>query len=111
MSFSCGCDWGPEWHRSSLVKARKHHRCCECGEVIPPGAVYEYAVGLWEGDVSSYHTCETCADLRASYDERGYCWTYGTLWADHIDELTNSGRPVPEHVIETARRKARGAMD
>lgn len=109
MSFTCGCEDGPEWVRVKEQRARKPHRCWECGAPIKPGDLYEYVVGKWEGDVSVFRTCEPCADLRDSYAAQGYCYTYGSLWEDHLDELLNSGRQVPEGAIQKAREKARGA--
>lgn len=87
MGFSCSCDDGPEWFRTTTRTARKPHACCECRETIQTGAAHTYTVGKWDGDISTFRTCERCADLIAHYSEAGYCWTYGTLWADHLDML------------------------
>lgn len=110
MGFSCGCSDGPEWHRETEQKARKSYTCCECGGEIAKGATYQYMIGRWDGDVSVFRTCEPCADLRESYAAQGYCYVYGRLWADHLDELQNSGRAVRPEQIEAARAKARASI-
>lgn len=50
-------------------KARKAHRCCECKDLIRPGERYEHATGLWEGEWSTYKTCEDCVDTRNKVHE------------------------------------------
>ena len=93
MGFSCECEYdGPEFFSCRTVKARKSHRCCECGEMIEPGDEYEYVSGKWEGDFATYCTCERCADLRDSYVGLGYCYFYGSLWSDHRDMLEADGK-------------------
>lgn len=87
MSMSCGCDEGPEWMRSDARKARKEHCCCECKEAIPAGATYHYVVGRWDGEISTFATCDRCQGLRDSYEAMGYCCAFGWLWSDHYDRL------------------------
>lgn len=50
--------------KKTLRKARKDHRCCECGKVIPAGNSYEVASALNDcaSSVSSYKTCLTCVE-------------------------------------------------
>ena len=79
----CECDEGPSVFREKIVKARKEHKCCECGATINKGDEYEYTFGVWEGEASSFHTCEKCSDLRASLTELGFCITYGDLHDVH----------------------------
>ena len=45
-------------------RARKAHRCCECGREIASGDLYEYISGIWDGQPASYKTCVACADVR-----------------------------------------------
>lgn len=88
MSLSCECDSdGPEFFDSREVRARKQHKCCECGKAIEKGEIYEYAVGKWDGDIDTFHTCEECADLRASLKSLGFCTTFGEVRADHREYL------------------------
>ena len=51
------CDvWNVTWRR-----ARKEHKCCECGEIINIGERYEYTFTVYEGAAASHKTCEFCA--------------------------------------------------
>ena len=48
MGYDCVCDYDPQifcW--SKVRKARKPHRCYECGGPIRSGERYEYAAGKW----------------------------------------------------------------
>lgn len=91
MSLFCACDDdGPEWSRENMVKAKKHHRCSECRDAIAPGSLHLYTVGKWGGDICQFRTCERCADLRDSYIAMGYCYTYGSLWAEHLEMLLDA---------------------
>lgn len=95
MSLSCGCDWddAPSVFRQRSQKARKEHECCECGEIISPGQDYEYTFGVWDGEQSSYHTCEKCADLRDSLTAAGFCVGFGDLKADYAEYLEEYDPP------------------
>lgn len=79
--MGCDCsidhDNGPKVFDSSVIKARKDHRCIECREVIPPGAYYHRDKGLWEHGWDCYDTCLTCGRIREDYCSHGY--TYGEL--------------------------------
>lgn len=50
----------PVW-QVSWRKAKKEHKCCECGDTIKPGERYEYIFCIFEGEVDNYKTCEFCA--------------------------------------------------
>ncbi len=56
-----------------MRKARKAHKCDECGLAIQPGTVYEYVSGIWDGEPSHYKTCEGCQILRAHVREEDGC--------------------------------------
>ena len=81
--FACDCSVSPYDHDGPTVcttrtrRARKPHRCCECGEEIRPGEQYEAVRGLWEGYWDSYATCLTCVRIRRDYCPCG--WIYGGL--------------------------------
>lgn len=65
VSYDCSCDYDPpEFCSSSVRKARKPHRCEECGNEIRPGDLYEYVSGKWDGWFSTFTTCDFCLDLR-----------------------------------------------
>jgi len=48
-------------------KARKAHKCCECGRTIQPGEKYMCISGIWDGRPSRFKTCTECANLGARF--------------------------------------------
>jgi hypothetical protein len=76
---------------TDMVRARKAHRCCECGDVIAIGATYERTSGKWEGDVSTFKTCAACVEIRGVLFCEG--WSYGATWED-IRESWSTGNRV-----------------
>lgn len=86
MIDSCVCldiDEEATIHRSSIRKAHKQHKCCECGERIQPNQKYEYVTGLWDGQWSTFKTCSVCLAIRNDFMSCG--WEYGNLW-QHLKE-------------------------
>ena len=49
--------WKVSWR-----KAKKEHKCCECGDAIKLGERYEYIFCIFEGEPDNYKTCEFCAE-------------------------------------------------
>lgn len=96
--MSCYCDYDqPEFFRSSQHKARKDHRCYECGRKIPPGEVYERSVGKWDGQISSHAVCLGCVTLR-SYTESNVpcvCWLYGSMIEDCLGAVKEYAHELP----------------
>ena len=66
----------PQAYSMATPKARKQHKCCECGGVIAVGEKYNRHSGVWENTPASYKVCVDCDNLRADmnegaeYDER-----------------------------------------
>lgn len=44
-------------------KARKQHKCCECGSIINSGDQYAYSHGVWDGSGQSFKQCLDCAEV------------------------------------------------
>ena len=65
------CDDGPTVAKSAVRRAAKPHKCCECGDVIPKGSMYDFYSGLWEGVWSCYRTCARCSNLWTEYGNGG----------------------------------------
>ncbi len=61
-------------------RARKVHRCGECGHDIQPGDTYRREVTLFDGDIDTHKTCLTCLRIRDSLFDCG--WYYGEMWRD-----------------------------
>ena len=66
-----------------MRRARKIHRCCECGDPIAPGAQYQEVTGVWEAGPGRYRTCEGCAEIREALNCDG--WIFGRLWDDLLE--------------------------
>lgn len=61
----CYCYDGPtpEFYTNNRQRSRKARKCYECGTEIAKGDFYWRATGKWDGDFSSFATCEPCNDL------------------------------------------------
>ena len=46
---------------STTRRASRPYKCCECGEPIIAGHLYEYLFTAYEGNVSTHRTCIFCA--------------------------------------------------
>lgn len=49
-------------------KARKEHRCCECGGIIGIGEIYHRYHGVFDGSGFTYKMCPECDQLRTIID-------------------------------------------
>lgn len=72
--------------QSKTVKARKPHRCYECGKTINPGDQYHYLTGVCSGDMHQQHTCTFCRRVFEDLTAMGYCVLFGGLW-EHVGEI------------------------
>jgi len=81
LDHAADCD--NEFYSDSIVKARKPHKCCECGFTIAPGQQYERVSGKSDGDIWVSKTCGPCAEIRKAF----VCgsWIFGQLW-ESIEE-------------------------
>lgn len=50
----------PTVYREDDVKARKQHKCCECGGIIQIGEIYHLHSGLWDGEWGHFKVCLDC---------------------------------------------------
>ena len=87
MSDACYCDYGDaecQLYRKNEHKARKAHRCYECGGPIRPGERYEHVFAIWDGDPSNCKTCCRCLDLRQYITAHApcFCWLHGSMLDD-----------------------------
>lgn len=66
MSYcECSDDFDPpSFFSQSVVKARKPHKCTECGGPITKGDSYRRSSGKWDGRVDVYTECGLCMELR-----------------------------------------------
>ena len=81
-----------EFNATTHPRARKPHKCSECGRTIEPGERYERTAGSWEGVFFTSLACLHCARARviADYSDdyygEGY---YGGLleWVGNDDDM------------------------
>lgn len=94
MSYDCSCDYDPaSVYTATRPKARKSHKCEECGGPIKPGETYERVFGVWDGYASTFKTCERCFDLRqwVKNNVPCFCWAHGNM-LDDADEAVAEAR-------------------
>lgn len=107
----CSCvylnidDGLPSAFTARIVKARKAHKCVECGEVIFPGTRYERASGIWDGEPLRFHTCLDCISVRSAF----FCSSheYSSMWDELREHLRGLDGAVPSDCIAKVSPKAR----
>lgn len=62
-------DESPTVFAERIRRARKEHRCRECRETIPAGAIYTAIFGVWDGERAYFKICSACEELRARIAE------------------------------------------
>lgn len=83
--MECFCDYDqPEFWSKRDSKAKKEHRCYECGRAIKPGEVFETVAGKWDGHFDTFKTCSHCRDIRQFVKNSVpcFCWAHGNLDED-----------------------------
>lgn len=71
------------------VKARKAHKCMECGREIPKGESYHTETFKHDGDVKTHKTCAHCMVARDWLRMECGGWIYGMVQEDlgeHVSE-------------------------
>lgn len=87
-----------DFNSTTHVVARKQHQCCECGGIIAPLDVYERVAGTWDGNFSTFKTCQHCETARD--------WLLNeTDWPGDVDGEGHSHfmEQLSEHLKEQAR--------
>jgi hypothetical protein len=110
MSY-CECDYddyeGPEFFVMHVVKARKPHRCYECGGPIFAKEKYKRSTGKWDGEVITYRECCGCMEMREWAEISVPCFCCNLLGDLHetIREMVEDVRhTVPGFFFEYGRR-------
>ena len=99
-SCDCSIDAGLDGDTARVYyartrRARVPHVCDECREMIPAGAEYEEATGLWDGGWwERYRTCAPCVAMRRDLCPNG--WVHGALGEQIHDCLGFNPYAVPE---------------
>jgi len=61
----------------ALRRARKEHRCDECGSPIPEGREYNAMAIAFEGSVENVKMCLYCSAAAIELSEAGECYESG----------------------------------
>jgi len=95
---ACHCDYDPaEFYHKELRKARKPHRCDECGRAIMSGERYEHVRAKWDGYVSTLRTCPRCLTLRAWVLAHVpcFCWSHQNMREDARETIDEYKHECP----------------
>ena len=84
-------------HEAKTRKARKEHKCNECGRTIGIRENYEHVSGLWDGRFSHYKTCMDCLSLRNEFFCEG--WNYEMVHEDLTEYIQEAQGQIPEDCI------------
>lgn len=106
----CYCDYEPpSVYSKETRKARKEHKCAECGTLIKRGDKYEYVFGVWDGTVDYIKTCGQCVDLREFVRAHipCFCWAHHNLHEDCIEMAREYSHEAPGLLFGTYRRSIR----
>ena len=77
---------------SGVRKARREHRCCECGCRIQPGESYQVENTVFEGNLSVHKTCSICFRIRRSLFDCGWYW--GQMWSEIHEAYCEEGECI-----------------
>lgn len=97
----CYCDYEPAtFYSSALRKARKAHKCEECGRQIKPGESYERVSGMWDGCITVFCTCSHCCDIRQFVKNSVpcFCWAHGSMIDDASQAIDDAYSRAPDEV-------------
>jgi hypothetical protein len=105
---ACYCDYEPaEFYHQETRKAKKAHRCSECGREIEPGDAYEHVRGKWDGEMGVFKTCPRCLALREWVKAHVpcFCWAHGNIIEDAIETARNYAHEAPGLLFGAYRRQ------
>lgn len=94
------------WNRTTR-KARKDHKCVECGDTIHKQQSYDYTSMLYDGQWTTWRTCLLCAEI-GDHFACGNGRIVGELWSDLKDNFFPSmkaGGPCMEGLSPDAKSR------
>ncbi len=103
MTIDCSCDDydRPEFYVATQPRARKQHRCDECGGSIKFGERYERVSAKWDSYVQKFCTCERCYDLRVWVKNNVpcLCIMHGDMNEEMRNAIDDAWWRAPEETI------------
>lgn len=85
-----------------INKARKEHKCHECGSVIKVGQKYFVEKEIYDGVFRTHKTCMPCLEVRNAYM---HCWYWGKIWEDLRNCIEDISLPDFEKFSPEAQQK------
>jgi hypothetical protein len=70
---------------SRILKARKAHKCFECGCEIAVGQQYERVSGKWDGELDRFRFCLICSEIGQAFSCEGRL--FGCLWENIQEDM------------------------
>ena len=105
---ACYCDNEPaEFYHQETRKAKKEHKCSECGRAIAAGERYQHVRGKWDGDVCTFRTCPRCLALKdwVAAHVPCFCWAHGNIIEDAIETARDYTHEAPGLLFGAYRRQ------
>ena len=91
MRYNC------QWDREP--RARKDHRCYECGRVIPKGETYHKQTGIFDGDPYTWKAHKQCAKLYWALNRENFIWADAMTTSDFDMEDIEVFRGIYPHAV------------
>lgn len=88
-------------------KARKAHRCDECGDAVKAGDRYLFSSGIADHEPWSFKSCLLCAEIRKHF-ACGRGQSLGTMWDELSDNFfpdMKAGGPCMEGLSPAAKAR------
>lgn len=92
------------FYARAFPKARKTHKCDECGREIAPGELYERVAAKWEGEITTLATCAHCQEARLWLEVVCEGWLHGGVLEDLSEHRWEGYSPLLEVLAEQMRR-------
>jgi hypothetical protein len=83
----CDCSVDtPSIYEEVKRRARKQHKCSECGWTIEPASQYVKISGLWDGEWTHSKQCLSCNEIGDRFvQETDCCYAIGQLYSELQD--------------------------
>jgi len=86
----CNIDYADvscDFYSERQPKARKDHRCGDCGRTITAGEQYTYISGSWDGDFSTHKQCAHCSKVGLLLSKHCGGYLFGEMDEDLIEHV------------------------
>jgi len=101
--MNCSCtvpiysdDWDGETGER-IRRARKEHKCYECGETININSNYHFFSCFGNKTISNYKICKNCKIILDHFFDNG--WIFGQVWDDLNEYLYDWKNDLPSDCI------------